>query len=341
MPRELLQMNQLQRFYDSITNNGVEIKIISRSNNYMSFEVKGSYNSAVKSFAIKHSDGNGHLSPIESYRDIITLGSFGWVREENGYSKQSTDLCSFEQGTKNYELLTNVFDNIKKLKINTYYDGKEFCNETFSPFIKALHSQKITEGTSTIDITTTELYNSSQLRGSTTEEIDYQMKEDVTIESASLTKQEFDFASSEVTTKEINDLINEIEESNSSYGITSEDIRSVSRFDYNSKEVLEHPIFNSTDVEGPKLPERNGGQYIGIAGIAGGILGGVLAVAFAGLGYFVWHRKNREGSYDVEKAMKNLPEQAQLEHSGSTSEIESLLSNATSAEHLSSQISIK
>ncbi|MFL3877121.1 hypothetical protein wTkk_001056 [Wolbachia endosymbiont of Trichogramma kaykai] len=39
--------------------------------------------------------------------------------------------------------------------------------------------------------------------------------------------------------------------------------------------------------------------------------------------------------------MKNLPEQAQLEDSGSTSEIESLLSNATSVVHLSSQISIK
>ncbi|WP_410543039.1 hypothetical protein [Wolbachia endosymbiont of Tetranychus urticae] len=55
--------------------------------------------------------------------------------------------------------------------------------------------------------------------------------------------------------------------------------------------MLDHSIFNSTDVEGPKLPEINGGQYIGIAGIAGGIFGGVLAVAFAGLGYFVWHRK--------------------------------------------------
>lgn len=181
----------------------------------------------------------------------------------------------------------------------------------------------------------------SQLRGSTTEEIDYQMKEGVTIESASLTKQEFDFASSKVTTKEINDVINEIEESNASYGITPEGISSVPRFDSNSQEVLDHSIFNSTDVEGPKLPEINGGQYIGIAGIAGGILGGVLAVAFAGLGYFVWHRKNREGSYDVEKAMKNLPEQTQLEHSGSTSEIESLLSNATSVAHLSSQISVE
>ncbi|WP_254229581.1 hypothetical protein [Wolbachia pipientis] len=123
----------------------------------------------------------------------------------------------------------------------------------------------------------------SQLRESTTEEIDYQMQEDVTIESASLTKQEFDFASSKVTTKEINDVINEIEESNASYGITPEDISSVSRFDSNSQEVLDHSIFNSTDVEGPKLPEINGGQYIGIAGIAGGIFGGVLAVAFAGL----------------------------------------------------------
>lgn len=222
----------------------------------------------------------------------------------------------------------------REIQNNKEYDYEEFKKTYLKSFMDELgkgSSQKLKERTD----------ENSQLRESTTEEIDYQMQEDVTIESASLTKQEFDFASSKVTTKEINDVINEIEESNASYGITPEDISSVSRFDSNSQEVLDHSIFNSTDVEGPKLPEINGGQYIGIAGIAGGILGGVLAVAFAGLGYFVWHRKNREGSYDVEKAMKNLPEQAQLEHSGSTSEIESLLSNATSVAHLSSQISIE
>lgn len=37
MPGELLQMDQLQKFYDSITSNGVKIKITSQSDNYMSF----------------------------------------------------------------------------------------------------------------------------------------------------------------------------------------------------------------------------------------------------------------------------------------------------------------
>ncbi|GFY79814.1 uncharacterized protein TNIN_54661 [Trichonephila inaurata madagascariensis] len=365
MPIGSLQMNQLQKFHDSITNNGVKIGITSRSDNYMSFQVKGSYNSAVKSFAIKHSNGNDCLSAVENYRDIIGLRSYGWVKKENGsYYKKSTDLCSFKQGSEGYKLLTNVFNNIKKLEISAYYDGKEFCNETFSPFIKALrdlNSQKTTEGTSTAGSTTIKLPDLNQREESTTEGVAHDVQEDseyVTIESAPLKKQEpelFDFASSKATTQEINNVINEIEESNASDGITPEDISSVSRFDHKSKEVLEHPIFNSTDVEGPKLPEINRGQYIRIsaAGIAGGILGGVLAVAFVGLVYFIWHRKNRQGSYDVEKAQKSNGEaeslsensdQTQLEHSRATPETESLLSevsNATSVAHLSSRISIE
>ncbi|GFR20231.1 uncharacterized protein TNCT_526351 [Trichonephila clavata] len=223
----------------------------------------------------------------------------------------------------------------RKIQSNKEYNFREFDKA----YLKNLWDKEITTSSQELKEIIDENMQINQLGGFTTEGADYQMKEDseyVTMESAPLKKQEFDFASSKAITQEINDVINEIKESNASDRITPEDI---SHFGHNSKEVLEYPIFNSTDVEGPKLPEINGGQYIGIAGIAGGILGGVLAVAFAGLGYFVWHRKNREGSYDVEKAMKNLPEQAQLEHSGSTSEIESLLSNATSAEHLSSQIS--
>lgn len=123
------------------------------------------------------------------------------------------------------------------------------------------------------------------MRGSTTEVADYQMREDseyITMESVSLKKQEpelFDFASSEATTKEINDVINEIKELNASYGITPEDI---SHFGHNSKEVLEHPIFNSTDVEEPKSPELPGREQGTTAVITVGILSGVLVVAFIG-----------------------------------------------------------
>ncbi|WP_375604224.1 hypothetical protein NOX90_01085 [Wolbachia endosymbiont of Anurida maritima] len=194
----------------------------------------------------------------------------------------------------------------------------------------------------------------NQLGGFTTEGVDHEAQEDseyVTIESAPLTKQEFDFASSKATAEKIDKVMDEIKKSNASDGITPENISSVSRFDHNSKEVLEYPIFNSTDVEGPKLPEINGGQYIGIAGIAGGILGMLVLGAVGGLGYLIWHRKNREGSYDVEKAQKSnseaesLSEQTQLEHSRATPETEeresllSRVSNPTSVEHLSSRIS--
>ncbi|KLT23085.1 hypothetical protein wVul_0288 [Wolbachia endosymbiont of Armadillidium vulgare str. wVulC] len=239
----------------------------------------------------------------------------------------------------------------RKIQNNKEYDYREFKER----YLKKLWDKEVTQELKEI---IDENMQINQLRRSTTEGVDYQMKEDseyVTIEPASLKKQEpelFDFASSKATTKEINNVVGEVVRSNASNGIATENIRSVSRFDSNSKEVLEHPIFNSTDVEGPKLPEINGGQYIriSVAGIAGGILGGVLAVAFAGLGYFIWHRKNREGSYDVEKAQRSngetasLSEQAQLEHSRATPEAEereSLLSNATSIAHLSSQISIE
>lgn len=47
MPRELLKMDQLQRFYDFTTSDGVTIKITYRSNDYMSFRVKGSCGGAV------------------------------------------------------------------------------------------------------------------------------------------------------------------------------------------------------------------------------------------------------------------------------------------------------
>lgn len=236
-----------------------------------------------------------------------------------------------------------------KIQSNKEYNFREFDKA----YLKNLWDKEITTSSQELKEIIDENMQINQLGGSTTEGVDHEAQEDseyVTIESAPLKEQEFDFASSKATTKEIKDVINEIEESNASDGITPEDISSVSRFDHKSKEVLEYPIFNSTDVEGPKLPEiqgPSGGQGTA-AVIAGGILGGVLAVAFVGLVYFIWHRKNREGSYDVEKAQKSnggaesLSEQAQLEHSRATPETESLLSevsNATPVAHLSSRIS--
>ncbi|MGL9718871.1 MAG: hypothetical protein ACR5K9_09770 [Wolbachia sp.] len=149
MPRELLQMDQLEKFYSLIANSRVKIGFTSRSNNYMSFKVKGSDGSAVESFSIIYTDDNGGLSAVKNYRDMISLGSYGWVKREDGsYRKQSTDLCSFKLGSEGYKLLTNLFSKLKKLNFSTY-DGKEFCDKTFSPFIKAirnLNNQRTIEG---------------------------------------------------------------------------------------------------------------------------------------------------------------------------------------------------
>ncbi|MCM1001949.1 hypothetical protein [Wolbachia pipientis] len=101
MLKELLQMNQLEKFYSLIANSRVKIRFTSRSDNYMSFAVEGSHESAVKSFDVIYTDDNGGLSAVKNYRDMITLGSYGWVKGEDGsYRKQSADLCSFKQGSE-------------------------------------------------------------------------------------------------------------------------------------------------------------------------------------------------------------------------------------------------
>lgn len=258
MPRELSQMDQLEKFYSLIANSRVKIGFTSRSDNYMSFKVKESDGSAVKSFSIIYTDDNGGLSAVKNYRDMISLGSYGWVKREDGsYRKQSTDLCSFKLESEGYKLLTDLFHNLKKLDLFAYYDGKEFCNKTFSPFIEALrnlNSQRTTEDASTIDSataepsgfkrleepttegvehetqatgvtdsTTTELFNSSQLEGSATEGVDYEVQEDSEYVAAALKQQEFDFASNE-TTEEIKHVMEEIKRSNASHGITTENI---------------------------------------------------------------------------------------------------------------------
>ncbi len=241
------------------------------------------------------------------------------------------------------EILESTIDRIvsglksRKIQSNKEYNFREFDKA----YLKNLWDKEITTSSQELKEIIDENMQINQLGGFTTEGADYQMKEGseyVTIESASLEKQEFDFASSKATTQEINDVINEIKESNASDGITLEDI---SHFGHNSKEVLEYPIFNSTDVEGPKLPEINGGQYIRIsaAGIAGGILGMLVLGAVGGLGYLIWHRKNREGSYDVEKAQRSNGETESLSEDKEREPLLSRVSNATSVAHLSSQIS--
>lgn len=226
----------------------------------------------------------------------------------------------------------------RKIQSNKEYNFREFDKT----YLKKLWDKEVTASSQELKEMIDENVQINQLGGSTTEGVVHEVQEDseyVTMESAPLKEQEpelFDFASSKATTQEINDVINEIEESNASDGITPEDI---SRFGHNSKEVLDHSIFNSTDVEGPKLPEINGGQYIGIAGIAGGILGMLVLGAVGGLGYLIWHRKNREGSYDVEKAQRSNGETESLSENKERESLLSRVSNATSVAHLSSQIS--
>ncbi|MDG7055637.1 MAG: hypothetical protein LJD31_03845 [Wolbachia endosymbiont of Menacanthus eurysternus] len=280
-------MNQLEKFYSLIANSRVKIRFTSRSDNYMSFAVEGSHESAVKSFDVIYTDDNGGLSAVKNYRDMITLGSYGWVKGEDGsYRKQSTDLCSFKQGSEGYKLLTDLFNNIKRLGFFTY-DGKEFCRETFSPFIKGmrnLDSQRTTEDASTIGSTTaelsdlkrleestieavdyetqaireantigsttTELFNSSQLEESTTEELDYEVQEGseyFTVESAPLKQQKLDLAPDE-TTEEIKHVMEEIKRSNASNGITTENIEYVQ--DMTRKNVT----FSSSKVTSRNIP---------------------------------------------------------------------------------------
>lgn len=305
------------------------------------WEVEGSNKGRIKSFIILSNPNN----------QIIFAANY-------------TILGRFESSNK---VWSSILSEVKKVKPGTY-NGKEFLHSVVPSLGKFLlsnikkevsttenmqNSKPVTES-AIIDSTTTKLSDLNQREESTTEGVDHEVHEDseyVTMEPTPLKKQEpelFDFASRKATTKEINDVIEEITRSNASNGITTENIRNVFHFGNKPKEVLERPIFNSTDVEGPKLPEINGGPKMLAVGIVIGILGIVLAVAFVGSVCFTWHRKNREGSY-IKKAQKsngetgNLSEQTQLEHSRAIPKIKekkslpSKVSNATSVTHLSSQ----
>ncbi|WCR58688.1 MAG: hypothetical protein PG978_000102 [Wolbachia endosymbiont of Ctenocephalides felis wCfeF] len=311
MPRELLQMDQLEKFYSLIANSRVKIGFTSRSDNYMSFKVKESDGSAVKSFSIIYTDDNGGLSAVKNYRDMISLGSYGWVKREDGsYRKQSTDLCSFKLESEGYKLLTDLFHNLKKLDLFAYYDGKEFCNKTFSPFIEALrnlNSQRTTEDASTIDSATAEPSGFKRLEKPTTEGVGHEMQEDSEYVAAALKQQKFDFAQNE-TTEEIKHVMKEITESNTRNGITTENIMDVtfSSSKVTSENVPAFSELSSTNAALPQLPNESeiaGTTVAGLSTLSICVFGtlGLLGAAM-GFGYWLWSRKNREGSYDVEKA---------------------------------------
>lgn len=134
MPR---QMNQLQKFYNSITNDGVKIRTTSLYDGHIYYQVEGSH---VKAFFIGYY--NDRLYPASEGSSIIRLGSSSWTNRDGSYYKQNVDLCSFKRGSAGYSLLSDLFNSLTKLDFNTDYDGKKFCNDTFLPFIKALLSLK-------------------------------------------------------------------------------------------------------------------------------------------------------------------------------------------------------
>ena len=286
MPKELLQMNQLEKFYSLIATNEARILITSQSGNLTSFHVYEGDEDPVKWFAISNDNSN----------NMIILRLYSWVERGDSsyyvgdsYYKRSTDLCSFKLGSEGYKLLTDLFHNLKKLDLFAYYDGKEFCNKTFSPFIEALrnlNSQKTTKGASTIDSTTaepsgfkrleepttegvehetqatgvtdsttTELFQSEK---PTTEKVEYEVQEDskyFAVESDYLEEQEFDFTSNE-TTEEINYVMEEIKKLNVSHGITTENIMDVvlRSNNFTSKNVPAFSELSSTNATLPQLP---------------------------------------------------------------------------------------
>ncbi|WP_250777973.1 hypothetical protein [Wolbachia pipientis] len=213
-----------------------------------------------------------------------------------------------------------MFNNIKRLGFSTY-DGKEFCRETFSPFIKGmrnLDSQRTTEDASTIGNTTAELPDLKRLEESTIEAVDYKVQEGseyFTVESAPLKQQKLDLAPDE-TTEEIKHVMEEIKRSNASNGITTENIECVQdmtrkNVTFSSSKVTSRnvPAFSklsSTNATLPQLPNESGIIATTVAELStlnAYIIAPVLLVAAVTVGgcWFL-HKKKREDSYDVEKA---------------------------------------
>lgn len=305
MPKELLQMDQLEKFYSLIATNEARILITSQSGNLTSFHVYEGDEDPVKWFAISNDNSN----------NMIILRLYSWVERGDSsyyvgdsYYKRSTDLCSFKLGSEGYKLLTDLFHNLKKLDLFAYYDGKEFYNKTFSPFIEALrnlNSQKTTKGASTIDSTTaepsgfkrleepttegvehetqatgvtdsttTELFQSEK---PTTEKVEYEVQEDSEYVAAALKQQKFDFASTNATGN-TSDVIREMIESNTRNGITTENIEYVqgmtredvtfSSSKVTSKNVPAFSELSSTNATLPQLPNESGIAGTTVAGLS-------------------------------------------------------------------------
>ncbi|QOD38272.1 hypothetical protein [Candidatus Wolbachia massiliensis] len=237
-------------------------------------------------------------------------------------------------------IINNIISDLKNGRIQSEkeYDFRKF-DEKYLESLKGLLNGEVTSSSqgltdinsrsttsgivNTVSNITTELFDSSQSAEPTTEKVEYEIQEDseyVAVEPDYLEEQEFYFSSNE-TSEELSYMMEEIRRSNDSNGITSENIEYVKNmtnvFHLGNKPegIPERPIFNGTNVEGPKLPEIPGPrQYAGAlaAGIAGGVF--CMVVAVVGLGYWLWNRKSRENGYDVERArgVEKSPEGSSL-----------------------------
>ncbi|WCR58014.1 hypothetical protein [Wolbachia endosymbiont of Ctenocephalides felis wCfeJ] len=235
-------------------------------------------------------------------------------------------------------MINNIISDLRsgRIKSKTEYDFRKF-DERYLKGLKKLLSQETTttslqeestteavdyetkaiRAASTIGSTTTELFNSSQLKESATEELDYEVQEDseyFAVEPAPLKQQKLDLAPDE-TTEEIKHIMEEIKSSNTSHGITTENIEYIqdmtrdvtfSPGKVTSRNVPAFSELSSTNATLPQLPNESGiiGTTVeGLSTLSAYIIAPVLLVAAVTVGgcWFL-HKKKREDSYDVEKA---------------------------------------
>ncbi|MGL9717854.1 MAG: hypothetical protein ACR5K9_04075 [Wolbachia sp.] len=327
MPRESLQKNKFKLFYRSIVKYGVGFNPEHQHDGLISFSVNRRGGRVITINRAKVSDISFFY--IEHDRDLPNV--------QYNNRRIITNFGLLEGFDPSDKVWSSILSEAKKVKPGIY-GGKEFLNSVVPSLGKFLLSNiktevsttenmqdslPVTEGV-TIGSTTTELSNSSRLEESTTEGVN-EIKEDseyADVESAPLKQQEPYFASNE-TSEEISDIIEEIKRSNSSNGITPENIEYIKNMTtkdhvFPDNGVSERPISNGTDVEGPKLAEIPGQSGAGISavGVAVGALG--LLGAAMGFGYWLWNRKNREGSRNVEEAgVKDGAEDSLPEEQGS------------------------
>jgi hypothetical protein len=245
-----------------------------------------------------------------SYRLHFVAGTTNKITTPEGYCRSMIDgiISALKSG---------------KIKSKTEYDFRKF-DERYLKDLKELLSQKTTttglqekstargvehetQATGVTDSTTTELFNSSQLEESTTEELDYEVQEGseyFAVESDYLEEQEFDFTSNE-TTEEINYIMEEIKRSNASHRITTENIMDVvfRSNNFTSRNVPAFSELSSTNATLPQLPKESGTADTTVAGLStlSAIASVLLVAAVTAVGWLLC-KKKREDSYDVEKA---------------------------------------